>query len=962
MTMIVRLEGLSRLRDFLKWTAQPQVAYPWYDDDSIRVEIQTEQTRRASKTYIAYVTFNDVSHYGEMLKDVVELVGGKILREVPPQVKRSYPPQTMASTIERFRLSKSLRSGRMRQELLIALYDVDSSQLADVFASVPKSPDQPATVTFLEQNGGPDGDAEDRPKFYIRLLQPDRGFHWGVWLEATNREMSSGKGACVQLFYRLPGGRDAEFFVEHGWSHPLPELCELYPNHHGAACVLIAGQRRDGEQDTHWIHLVPSPGDRRYGMVDTDEDPVQVVLQDEPLNSVVHAVVPTEQLRLTPRIVEISAERRARLDSVDRRIQGVKDTLFHLERQRATLLGRERDRFRFLLGFKQDPPKKGEASRLAASFQRFLRLSRRQLDDFLYVYHDELNGGGRHLILTREAVFSQDVYRTLADDVYYQQQAWADWGVSFFVRDNCHVLPNLDRDLAVKLNAALEAAGGDPADGEGTPILLLEPAEGTNDQLKISRLSMPVDSVLAKQINFINTEHPATECQSRTMAKEKLATQLAGLQVNLEQDVEKMERSFKDQATKRLQRAQECWNDIGPKIDQTVGILEHCHDQADVLDQVLGDFDETWNSFLEKVITLNSGLIQVKLDALKKLSAKRGEWPKILDETKKANQNVPALLADTRAEMAPRIVEARAKHLKAKEQFEKVERETLPVLKEVRELCSEINKHLAEAKRIHGAIEGKNKQLTSKNREASTLNKRLRASCTELEALRKGFQQHLDEARKQANTTAEIVKQLDKLHKEVDETFLEWQVNLGIANKQADALAVKCREKGEQIHHMEDTLATKQREADKAASETEDAYAVVTASQTLLEGKLRKSGARLAAIRVQAAILREADRQLKEQDSDLEREASILGKAATELSGTLRGVDSANDEGLAKLVSHMSSTAGSLQMLAEMEVALRPYNVLRKLIVGPDVAARTYRAFRPLTNVDPEGRLWRRRN
>ena len=326
--------------------------------------------------------------------------------------------QSLPHFIERtFSLTADMNRTIRRRDLLVAVYD--QSRFAEIFESAPKSPRQTCRIRFL--TGDPSG-AVDWPKSFFTLDGASPDVHWDLWLESVNRRQLSDERHAARLFYRIPSRQSrSDYFVEYGWAHPLDDLPELH-DHPTADWILIghkgpAATRNGLATPVEWIAIERGQFEVENVYTEPSMHSFDFQLPASVARIELSTMEPSRTVLLRPRLRRLLRDRSTRLDALDQQIQLARSRLFLMERERAILLNRKQRRFRFLLRFHQREPGRGEEVSLPPGLVRFLDVCGRRLDEFLYGYvSDSQAGESSHVILTREPVFADELYLSLADE------------------------------------------------------------------------------------------------------------------------------------------------------------------------------------------------------------------------------------------------------------------------------------------------------------------------------------------------------------------------------------------------------------------------------------------------------------------------------------------------------------------------------------------------------------------
>ncbi|MCA9067933.1 MAG: hypothetical protein KDA84_03370, partial [Planctomycetaceae bacterium] len=407
MGIAVRFSRLSKLIDFLEWMANSQSIFRWEDPLEFYLYKQKRKGRRkGAASYDAWFWFPDMStkdNYGTRQLEVLGIAEGtspgatmtnpaewfslqktSLDKKLDPEKYKKYSRDEL---LRSFALNRTLNQPSTGVcDLLLTVYGEDAeSRFSDVFHSVSKNPDYPSRITFLE----PESESSlDRPRILVELERADPRFHWTLWLHSQNRDAPQ-QTPLIRLFRKMMGGTHSEYYLEWGWDYPLRSLPTLDLDSTDSRMLLLSAVNPDRRVSRAlWTRLTSGTGDVQLVSENTDQNIFQVDLVDAVAPVVVEPSMHHPDYRVEPRLEAFTAERRSRLESLDRQIQATRQNLFQLQAKRQSVSGMLRERFRVVLRFAQPHPADGELPRLVESFQQFLLLSRQELDRFRYVFEE----------------------------------------------------------------------------------------------------------------------------------------------------------------------------------------------------------------------------------------------------------------------------------------------------------------------------------------------------------------------------------------------------------------------------------------------------------------------------------------------------------------------------------------------------------------------------------------------
>jgi hypothetical protein len=1016
MSLAIKFQHLRSVVSFLQLVAQPHFSHHWNDEDRFYVHIETETVgRRTTKKcrvvlWLPTVEFSDrdMNHVltliGEPAKHRFGEEGGKpaitYLKNLPEELLK-VRGFSLDDFLKLWKLAEAKRPSRQKQDMLVALYGDNRDDLNEVFASLPKSPIAPTSIDSL---GGDLDGCSGRPSFLIRLSQADPTFHWRAWMEMKNRRLSGDGPRRLQLFYKLPGDVNAEYFVEYGRVHPLPELTELYRNLENAHYILI-GTARDGDhakrvRTSHWTPVVPSAEDVHEEWRYRGELACELELQEEPHCEVANMAPLQETLHLRPTLESISSDR---FESIERRIQGAKTALFDLEQQRTELSERQRVRFRVLMMFEQA---QGKDQPLSPRFQRFLLQSRRQLRDFNYTF---LEGGplaSRHVVLTRQAMLLQDLNLGLADTggVYCQPHFWGDEGLSLFVRINYRLLPRLDDSAlinAMKNHIVKLIAEQSLPTGEGEQIFLMDPAEqeasagrpssgpggrhgDVYDAFRLTVLWMPYQSkmdqqldfsCLARQLDFINAQHPVHEEQSRRKALAELTSDLDKMQVNLVAEVESLERKLKNEAAERLVQAHKAWNEIAPGIDMSARHIEFCCDRMAESEEIIRDFALTWRRFVDKMLALNQTLIEGKLEVLAKLVRKETEWTGILTNLNRGNEDVSARMP-VREEFETKVKQAENNFAIAKERFETIRDEAQAACDKVVELRGRVDTFVAKARDASRRVERHAEDLESRQQDGKNVLAELGLAKARLAENLTEFDGFLERLRKAHSDVSTQVDELESRHKLLAERQAAWEKETRTVKHKGDEVDAAYKEAAAKIDRLKSKLRAYQTRAENLSNEANNGLARLRQQQQLVAQHCSTLDAQLLDLKQESDRLQQRKNQLEATRQEIaaaergrnEQQEQVVGvvqqivdllaarasqlapssaagslvstsalplrlrEAARQLADIMASLEPGRAGEYDKLRSRLMETADGLELLSRMEVAMHPLDQFNRAV------------------------------
>ncbi len=905
--MWIYFPGLQAVVSFLRLAAQPHFSRRLLDDSRWYPRERKQMVGGRTKTewtlwaHLPHATSEDTS-VGETLR----LIGGSgrplgkgsagdgeiRIAEAQPELGEG-KCLSLGELLRAFKLGSGGRPGRGRQDMLITLDASAAPRLAEIFESVRKNPDSPAKVFELEHEDTGAG----KPLAMIALPQADPSMSWSLWLHTENQLAGAGVGPpAVRLYYKLPGDLTAEYFVEYGYDHPIPELPELYPLETRANYVLIGIRwESQGDQTTassggiapevrraRWLEITPGSESARPIARLAADVPVHLDLSADPAVIAAQSLTLQEPLKLTARVATLELERRNTLIGLDKRIQAAKSHLFDLERQRGEFLDRQGGRYSVVLLFSQpqaagavapSAESGGEAwaQELAAApplchgFEMFLLQSRRQLADFDYAFLADALGNGHasptgesapggtpprlgwHVLVTHKPFLLQDLSLGLADEcgVFIQPQHWLDWCPDVFVRQDAQLLPAIDDEsLGRGLNESVAnlkghlGANGFDSDLGGRTLFLLSPGAGDEAKMQVTVLQVPTGANLKWQLDPINRRHPLPEWLGRQEAARDYREVLEQMQLDLQQQVERVGRTLVERATQRLNRARHEWSDFAPQLDRAGRQVQLCHDRLRTLEEVVRDFALSWRGFVDLVVDLNSGLIKEKLEWLAKLDRKKEEWEKTLADIVRGCEDVEKSIKDIEGDLPEHYSDAKDKHAKAKTAYEDFEKRVTPVLEHVTRLSAEIGNWLKKAVGVTEQVEDKNRELESRLDRSREVQKALEDATKRLQHLLKAFESALKSAETACKDLLVQVERLDDLKRKIEQNERDWKAEHDRAFAKEGEVDRACKEARESAQKLEDEWKLREEKARVAVAEVDKAFKRVQAAAVAARGAL----------------------------------------------------------------------------------------------------------------------------
>jgi hypothetical protein len=964
MSIVIQFPNLPAVQQFLKRMVQRQAAHLLSDHDVFHVYTEIRSRRGAggqTENFPVHTVYLETAIDPEVNREfgqVIALLGGVMLLHLPPPTAQQTRRHSLAEFLQRISLVPAVMSRRARPDLLVAFYDVDSAALGRAFAAVPKTPGERTRIVHLDQpRDGPPG----LPSSLMILPQADPLFQWPIWLESEDRRLRQDPGRrAVQLFYRIPDGKTADYFVEFGWQHPLPEVRELYPNPDNAQYILIAATSPDGSRNTRWLHILPDAVTDAQE-IEADRDAVLAIeLDGDPEVELIQAVRPARPLRLRPSVVEVAGAHRADLEGIERRIQGTKDVLFRLEQERRSLLDRRQDRSRLLLCFHQPPQAQGATPALAEPFRRFLLLSRRQLKQLKYAFRDtDRAGGGFHLVATAEPVLRDEFHVGLADQVYYQPASWQEWGFEAFVRDDCALLPRLDdKDLADKLAAALRGATG-ANEQKGEPVLLLEPADRRPEGVpKITVVNPGLKTDLDRLLDVVNTDYPTTEVESRTQARAQMTHELDQARVELEKEVAATEQRIANTALERLKQVQVLWNDLAERLDAAMQSVQISAGEFAIFEQIVGDFGIRWEAMVSAVLKLNDGLIKAKLAALDRLGKAQQGWNASIDRVHQGNTDVEGILAGLKGEIDAKVAKAKEHCQRAEELAREVEqaaKDALRVLDDLIERCKRVE---SGAQSRLEEVERRQEKLDERKQAVEGLLTALKAAVERAEHTRNELSHIVGAIEDQIKQLEAVLDQIEKTAGQITGAVKAWRDQKAKADAALAATTKVHQEAKEEIdaiqrkidgglkkaQEMGKTLESDKQRLDNGLKAEKEEENKLNASIAEVEKKIED----LKKVRGDVADLRAL---LKEVEREKARREKELDDASRELAQDAEQLDEDRKKRLANLVRKCRRAARALDDLAELELDLAP---LKRYLRAHAMRKRVEKAKRSIVPMQAE--------
>ena len=964
MSLGIQLRGLGPVFMMLKWLTQPQFAYEWQSEDRFFVcPIEVKNGRQRRTEYEILIWLPEVDAEDRRFLRVFALLDDK-------QKKRfdALPPH--CTSCEEFPFPEFLqaiqltpqrpRKRKLRQNLLVAVYGGSHDALSEVFGSAPKNPNQTTSILFLDER---DSLSPDLPRYLIRLPQADPQFPWAIWLETENRRLRDAQ-ASVKLFRHLGDGVNNEFYVEYGWTHPAPEVVDFFPSESGANPILIEGQQ-DGKPNTRWIPIVAHPADSQVEFQPWDESvpAVDMRLEREPALVLNYRPRPGHRLRMTPRLEELSRERREGLHAVEARIRAAQKQLFQLEQQRSALTAEQQSRFRLLLVFDQPRAAAGQTPALAPDFQRFLLMSRRQFDKFDYLFVETEHGPDHHIVVTREPMFWQDLHSALATEVYYQPLPWANWATRHvFVKHGFLLTPAIDdQSLAEGLERLIAQRGG------ADKLVLIGPGESQDQTFHLRVLPQATDGGLASQLSFINRDYPVAELRARGEVRKELLAALQKCQVDLVAEVHKLEDNLRRQAALRLERLHSEWNTIAPKVDSAVRHLEHCRDKYEDFSNFLGRFSGTWRQFIDRTLAFQNALIREKLDVLKRLEFAENEWHKTLDETKKANQTTAEILPPLEEKIKKALAEAEVLYKRADDAFKLFQFQAEVAERELSDLCARVALMEKVAQQMHERVEMKEKEYEDRNARLKKLRTALLDFHARLVKHRADFQAQLDQLEQELAKVQRDLAALAQALATAEKRKKDWNKAIAEGAEKLKEVEVAHDTAKAEIDALDKQQKAQVRKADRLVQSVEEALENIRlrqdatrAERERVQRAIKKLSDEIARLESEQKGLVEDQKLLETKKNSRNEQIEIIRAIAKRIDDVIKSVDASRVADLARLAQDWKDTSNKLALLSELEITLQPLDSFRDAIELRQGSTDIYHRFRSLAGAQDGAEFWAR--
>jgi methyl-accepting chemotaxis protein len=663
----------------------------------------------------------------------------------------------------------AVNSGPPRGDLLLAYYGVERTALAEPLTRAHRDLLRNARLLDVAEVGSSN---LPPPRFLLFLPQLERGdrppFSWQNWLREQNRRHGAGDGRPrVRLLTRLTGEGAVQYFVEHGWNHPLPDAASLYAHPDGAHYILLTAEG-SGVRRTHWTILsaganVPVPAPLR------GREAFDLRLEPAVAPTLGSFGGPAEPLRLTPRLIAVDGESTNQMRRLDKRIQEVQSNLYTLQLRRQALQHRPGRLVRLLLRFRQSA-----GAELAAPFRRFLELTWHQRGDLEYCFQDLADRSGWHIVRTRELVLERDLPHGLADGAWYQPEEWDDQSLAMFIRLDCALSPPIDRGqvrlLADDLRASLGRAG--VSDG-GRQTVLLDPDGPTG--LKLTALPLPEGGTLEARLGLFHADFPVTQGPTRATAREDMRAKLDDQAAAFETEIEEVERRLVGQADVRLREAQRLWNEVAGRIATDLNGVEACGERTAIFAAMLADFQSSWQSFVAHVLSLNDDLISAKLTALAELERSRLAWRAAMDRVDSGNEVVNDRLGPAEQEIRERLRQAQGRRVAVRAALERTVEIERAARQRLTEVVCEIEDWLAKGRITLQTIEAANRSVAERRAHARTLLADAEAAAERLRARVEGFRDLIRRIGEAISTTRHATDDLATLHRDLPRRLSEWQ-------------------------------------------------------------------------------------------------------------------------------------------------------------------------------------------
>jgi|GEM_PF-6528325 len=854
-------------------------------------------------------------------------------------------------------------SRQKQRDLLVALYYEEDRKLAEIYASVKKTIGTQSEIHSLPGDGQRD---QNVPRYVFTLPQADSLVDWNLWLKSVNPKGSRG----IRLFYKLPGSQFPEFYIEYGYVHPWPEIRDLYTVRNGIFCILISNEIIAGAKFPCWASLARS--DKDVVMHHYPQDVFDVELSSQPQQFFERVASPStrrDRIPLSPELIMINDESGERLSQITARIRTAKENLYHLEAERLHLLEQKKDSYRFLLRFTQAVNQEATERKVAGSFERFLMYTRHNLEQFSYAYQELVVPSrkgdivaGYHILLTNEPVFYHEIPLEFSDEVYYQPEAWHEWGIKIFIRDGCELLPRIsDANMADSIKSIFPEARGE----RGKNYYIIQPTTKEDRPFAFAPIEQNKFKNLAECISFHNNGFPAAEWVVRKSLQENIRNDLEEQKAHLDKTLEDLEQKIRKEATSRLDTAQRDWNSLAVKIEQSLQQVSVLHEQFENIESLLSDFAEDWQQGLRSMLHSHSALIRRKLKALEELERKKTYTIKILRDIVEASKNVKEILDRLEIELVAKKKEAdenydlsKKKYDVVKDQADLLEKDITAKKKEVEESlrksqaaqkkCEEINRRLKEqvdkASKLDNALVDLLKRIKDKADEFDKIIKKIRSACAEIDTR---------------------TDRLDKLNKAIEETHDQWVAKKREFNtKEADVDRTYDTTKL-QVESIKNDIEARHKRVENKAAILSKEHAAVDRKLQDLDEKIKKIAAdiqnlivkrkkwvvKTKQIREKRKELKEANRKWEGTKKRRDRAIPDLRNQLEDLQKTLEEIQKTRTAKVDEYIKSVEQMSAAFQALSDMERSVDALEGLREAARNRESLVRPTRSMGVLPKI-----------
>jgi len=935
-------KNMNAVRDLFRVLRNPEVDYEFSGEDRFRI---VPDTPRAVLAKLVSIDEGD-PRMSIIRRDVETEVATS--NHDQQQMREADKVHDLAAFLRWIRLVPA-REGRERRthDLLVASYGSHPDFWRRLYAEIPKSYDQNCTVRFLH-NAGP-----HLPRFIVSLPNAEPEQDWGLWLHAICRRFSQEK---IRLFYKLPGGVSAEYYIEFGYRHPMPSIREFYPNEEDARMFLItgdavaeSGQGQSDREEGFWTAVNYPAGGRLVG-IERDTEQFDVQLGGDPQVDLVHAVPEAPQLSWVAELLPIAEEHAGRLRNLEGRILAAKETVYRLDSERRLLLDRGRDRYRFILLFAQPAAPEGEAPTIASSFQRFLNLSRRQLDRFEYGYikvEDELF----HVVRTREALRDSDLHLGLATRVFSQPQFWGDSNLLLYVDRNHELFPRIDQaETAKSLARTLLDV---PGVRRGECLLLGRPNE-YDGPLRILPLAFPPDECnLAKRLSFLNKQFLRVSIEAVHDVDENLRRTLEQTQADLQEETEKVERELMGEAERRLEVARSTWLQLQPRVEGILHAGRTIAGNLQLVEECLTDAGHSWQKFLDGLLDIQLALVKPKLDALEKL----GQWhPSYLnraDSVQAANKDVKKLLDGLKKRLDSAELDAKTalcQALDAYGQTAKLYHTIVPKTREIRE----DNEFLeSEAEATKGEAQSKVANLETQVKRAADVVEELEDLVAELQKVRVDLSLLVSKVTNGLHLAQSVAGDIERQDQTVQARSEEWRRVVENAQRRGDEVKATCLATEKEIREREDQISQLESEAREKRDELKERKQKLDENIVRADVEISNLDSERQEIEGQIAKLDGLRSKLASVKDDTVQAREGLDKVAPQIVSLLDHIETTGQKEWKSLLQRARDLRTDLGTLAQTQLEM---GALGELEAGVEAQAQFLNAL----DSDTRKRIWGR--